>query len=79
MKHRVVMGPNETKEVIIEVSKEQLERLEAPGPVAAMLARVKQKALASKSPKRKRKRDQKHKAKHIVRRRVKEARQRNRR
>lgn len=51
------------------------------GLIAAMLNRVKLQALASASPKRKgkRKRDRKHKAKQIVRKRVKEARRRNRR
>jgi hypothetical protein len=49
------------------------------GLISAMLDRVKMQALAPVAPKRKRKRDQKHKAKHIVRKRVKEARRRNRR
>lgn len=51
----------------------------AAGQIAAMLGRVKMQALAPATPKRKRKRDQKHKAKHVVRKRVKEARRRNRR
>ena len=51
----------------------------APGDIAAMLGRVKEKALVHATPKRKRKRDRKHAAKHIVRKRVKEARKRNRR
>ncbi|KKM66396.1 hypothetical protein LCGC14_1481610 [marine sediment metagenome] len=52
---------------------------EAKGLISAMLDRVKMQALAPTTPKRKRKRDRKHAAKHIVRKRVKEARRRNRR
>lgn len=49
------------------------------GLISAMLDRVKMQALAPATPKRKRKRDLKHAAKHVVRKRVKAARQRNRR
>ena len=49
------------------------------GLISAMLGRVTRKALAPAAPKRKRKRDLKHAAKHVVRKRVKAARQRNRR
>jgi hypothetical protein len=59
--------------------KDSTAEKEARGMVAAMLDRVKMQALASASPKRKGKRTRKQKAKRIVRKRVKEARRRNRR
>lgn len=62
-----------------EPAEPEVKEGEAPGAISAMLDRVKMQALARATPKRKRKRDRKHAAKHIVRKRVKAARQRNRR
>jgi len=62
-----------------ELPKPPVKTEVADGLISAMLDRVKMQALAPATPKRKRKRDSKHAAKHIVRKRVKAARQRNRR